>query len=66
MAAGELALLKRRKTLTRGQAIRLWSQKRKACWQDCEQPQWIPPPEVKRPAHRSAANMGGLEISSCF
>jgi hypothetical protein len=42
MAAGEAPLLKRRKEMTREQAIRLWTQKRQQGWQSCS-PQWIPP-----------------------
>ncbi len=43
MAAGEAPLLKRRKELTREQAIKLWAQKLQQGWQPCE-PQWLPPP----------------------
>jgi hypothetical protein len=50
MPKGEPPLLKRRKELTREQAIKLWSQKRKAGWQVCN-PQWQPPP-------RPRANLG--------
>ena len=32
-------LLKRRRELTREEAIQLWSQKRRAGWQPCD-PQW--------------------------
>lgn len=40
---GEAApLLKRRKELTREQAIKLWQQKRQKGWRACE-PQWNPP-----------------------
>jgi len=40
---GESApLLKRRRELTREQAIKLWTQKRQAGWRACP-PQWIPP-----------------------
>jgi hypothetical protein len=40
---GESApLLKRRRELTRQQAIKLWAEKRKAGWQVCP-PQWNPP-----------------------
>jgi hypothetical protein len=42
MPGGEPPLLKRRKELTREQAIRLWKQKRQAGWQACS-PQWTPP-----------------------
>ena len=42
MAAGEAPLLKRRKELTREQAIKLWKQKRQAGWRVCA-PQWSPP-----------------------
>ena len=35
-------LLKRRKELTREQAMKLWAQKRRAGWRACP-PQWIPP-----------------------
>ena len=35
-------LLKRRKELTREQAMKLWAQKRQAGWRACP-PQWIPP-----------------------
>jgi hypothetical protein len=42
MPGGEPPLLKRRKELTREQAIKLWGQKRKAGWQVCP-PQWTPP-----------------------
>jgi hypothetical protein len=60
MPAGEPPLLKRRKELTREQAIKLWAQKRTAGWLVCEA-QWRPPPEVKPPSRRPAANMGGNE-----
>jgi len=43
MAAGEAPLLKCRKEITRGEAIKLWSQKRKEGRQPCE-PQWLTPP----------------------
>ena len=36
-------LLKRRRELTREQAIKLWIQKRQQGWRVCL-PQWIPPP----------------------
>ena len=40
---GEAApLLKRRKELTREQAIKLWTQKRQQGWRACA-PQWTPP-----------------------
>ena len=42
MASGEPPLLKKRRELTREQAIRLWAQKRQAGWQVCP-PQWSPP-----------------------
>ena len=42
MPAGEPALLKRRKELTRGEAIKLWTQKLQAGWKVCA-PQWEPP-----------------------
>jgi hypothetical protein len=40
--SGEPPLLKKRKELTREQAIRLWRQKRQAGWTVCP-PQWNPP-----------------------
>jgi hypothetical protein len=43
MAGGEPPLLKKRRELTREQAIKLWAQKRQQGWQPCE-PQWRPPP----------------------
>ena len=46
MPIGEPPLLKRRKEITREQAIKLWKQKQKqkqkAGWRVC-QPQWSPP-----------------------
>jgi len=42
MPSGEPPLLKRRRELTREQAIQLWAQKRQQGWQPCE-PQWLPP-----------------------
>jgi hypothetical protein len=42
MAAGEAPLLKRRKELTREQAIKLWRQKQQQGWRACS-PQWVPP-----------------------
>ena len=42
MPSGELPLLKRRKQLTREQAIKLWTQKRQQGWQVCGS-QWSPP-----------------------
>ena len=42
MPSGEPPLLKRRKELTREQAIKLWTQKRQAGWKSCP-PQWVPP-----------------------
>ncbi len=65
MPAGEQPLLKRRKELTREQAIKLWAQKRKAGWLVCEA-QWRPPPEVKPPSRRHITSMGGLEVLSCL
>jgi hypothetical protein len=44
---GEAApLLKRRKELTREQAIKLWQQKRQQGWRACE-PQWSPPQQLR-------------------
>jgi Protein of unknown function (DUF1651). len=43
MPAGEPPLLKRRRQLTRQQAIKLWAEKRQQGWKPCE-PQWLPPP----------------------
>jgi hypothetical protein len=43
MPGGEPPLLKKRRELTREQAIKLWAQKRQQGWQPCE-PQWLPPP----------------------
>jgi len=40
-------LLKRRKELTREQAIKLWAQKRQQGWRACS-PQWKPPPPRQR------------------
>ncbi|MFY8148607.1 MAG: DUF1651 domain-containing protein [Prochlorococcaceae cyanobacterium] len=65
MPGGEPPLLKKRKELTREQAIRLWRQKRQAGWQVCR-PQWTPPPDVKPPARRPVASMGAVDIPSCF
>jgi hypothetical protein len=59
MAGGEPPLLKKRKELTREQAIKLWAQKRQAGWQACP-PQWIPP-HPDRPA-----SMGIPVITPCF
>jgi len=42
MAVGEAPLLKRRKELTREQAIKLWRQKQQQGWRVCP-PQWTPP-----------------------
>jgi hypothetical protein len=42
MPGGEAPLLKRRKELTREQAIKLWNKKREAGWRACA-PQWTPP-----------------------
>jgi hypothetical protein len=42
MPSGEPPLLKKRRELTREQAIKLWSQNRQQGWRAC-QPQWIPP-----------------------
>jgi hypothetical protein len=42
MPAGEAPLLKRRKELTREQAIKLWRQKQQQGWRACS-PQWSPP-----------------------
>ena len=39
MAGGEPPLLKKRRELTREQAIKLWAQKRQQGWQVCS-PQW--------------------------
>ena len=38
-------LLKRRRELTREEAIRLWAQKRREGWQVCS-PQWQLPPQL--------------------
>ncbi|MCP9774825.1 DUF1651 domain-containing protein [Cyanobium sp. WAJ14-Wanaka] len=43
MTSGEPPLLKRRKELTREQAMKLWAQKHQQGWQVCK-PQWTPPP----------------------
>ena len=43
MTGGEPPLLKKRRELTREQAIKLWAQKRQQGWQPWE-PQWLPPP----------------------
>jgi hypothetical protein len=48
MAGGEPPLLKKRRDLTREQAIKLWAEKRQQAWRPCE-PQWRPPPA---PANR--------------
>ena len=42
MAGGEPPLLKKRRELTREQAIKLWNQKRQQGWRSCS-PQWSPP-----------------------
>jgi hypothetical protein len=42
MPGGEPPLLKHRRELMRNEAIKLWTQKRRAGWQVCE-PQWKPP-----------------------
>ena len=42
MAGGEPPLLRKRRELTREQAIKLWAQKRQQGWQPCA-PQWLPP-----------------------
>jgi hypothetical protein len=42
---GQAPLLKRRKEITREEAIQLWAQKRKAGWHVCP-PQWTPPPAL--------------------
>jgi hypothetical protein len=42
MPSGEPPLLKRRKELTREQAMKLWSQKLQQGWHVCS-PQWSPP-----------------------
>jgi hypothetical protein len=42
MPSGEPPLLKRRRELTREQAIKLWTQKRTTGWKVCSQ-QWSPP-----------------------
>ena len=39
-------LLKRRKELTREQAIKLWNQKRQLGWRACA-PQWSPPQPLR-------------------
>jgi len=65
LITGQAPLLKCRKEITREEAIKIWSEKRKAGWQVCL-PQWTPPPEVKPPARRPAASMGALNIPSCF
>jgi len=43
MPAGEPPLLKNRREITRVEAIKLWTEKRKAGWTVCP-PQWNPPP----------------------
>ncbi len=40
---GEPPLLKKRRELTREQAIKLWAEQRQQGWKPCE-PQWLPPP----------------------
>ncbi|MEB3276306.1 MAG: DUF1651 domain-containing protein [Cyanobacteriota bacterium] len=46
MPSGQPPLLKRRRELSREQAIRLWRQKRQQGWQPCP-PQWSPPAPVR-------------------
>ena len=43
MPNGAPPLLKRRKELSRQQAIKLWSERRQQGWRACA-PQWDPPP----------------------
>ena len=43
MSDGAPPLLKRRKELSREQAIKLWAEKRQQGWRACA-PQWDPPP----------------------
>ena len=43
MPNGAPPLLKRRKELSREQAIKLWSERRQQGWRACA-PQWDPPP----------------------
>ena len=67
---GEAApLLKRRKELTREQAMKLWAQKCRAGWRACP-PQWIPPQppraSVKPPHPDRPASMGIPVITPCF
>ncbi|MEY2644322.1 MAG: hypothetical protein RLZZ611_971 [Cyanobacteriota bacterium] len=67
---GEAApLLKRRKELTREQAMKLWAQKCRAGWRACP-PQWIPPQppraSVKPPHPDRPARMGIPVITPCF
>lgn len=62
---GQPPLLKRRKEITREEAIQLWRQKRKQGWLPCS-PQWSPPPEVKPPARHPAASMGTTGPAPCF
>ena len=45
--AEKAPLLKRRKELTREQAMKLWAQKCRAGWRACP-PQWIPPQKPLR------------------
>ena len=65
MPGAEPPLLKKRKELTREQAIKVWRQKRQAGWLVCP-PQWTPPPEVRPPARRPAASMGAPGSAPCF
>ena len=46
MPSGQPPLLKRRRELSREQAIRLWCQKRQQGWHPCP-PQWSPPAPVR-------------------
>jgi len=46
MPSGEPPLLKKRRELTREQAIKLWNQKRQAGWKVCP-PQWNPPQRLR-------------------
>ncbi|MFU8886863.1 MAG: DUF1651 domain-containing protein [Cyanobacteriota bacterium] len=65
MASGDPPLLKRRKKLTREQAIKLWTQKRQDGWTVCP-PHWNQSPELRPPAPRQPASMGTPGLPPCF
>jgi Protein of unknown function (DUF1651) len=65
MAGGEPPLLKKRRELTREQAIKLWAQKRQQGCQSCS-PQWALPVKRQPRDGPQVTSMGRSSGPPCF